>query len=134
MTEAAGQPATATEVTEGAIQALLGALLAPDPAPRLTTLRPRLTGELGALADAAIARLALRVPDPGTPEAALLQAVAGHPGLSLAELRDVAGLADVRAAADTLLRAGLVSDRRFERADCWSRTEAGAQALRRLVP
>lgn len=116
--------------TSGALTALLDALLSPDPLPGLRALRPRLTGELAALTEAAIARLDLRVPDPGSPEAVLLRAIAGRPGLSLAELQDVTGLPDVRTPAEALRQHELVTDRRFERTDCWSRTARGVQALR----
>ncbi len=111
---------------------LLDALLSPEPLPRLRALRPTLTGQLAELADLAIARLDLRVPDRSSPEAVLLKAIAGHPGLSLAELQDVTGLEDVLTPADTLRQLDLATDRRFERTDCWSRTSRGAQALRRL--
>ena len=113
------------------ITRLLDALLAQDAA-ALEALRPTLDGDLAALADAALARLALRVPPAGSDAARLLLAVSGHPGLSLAEVAEFAGVAAPAAAARTLLDDGLVVDRRFERGDVWARTARGAQAVRVL--
>lgn len=103
---------------------LVDALLAGDVA-RLRALR----GEPG-LAEVVQAALDRLDPAPvlSDAERAALRAVAGHPGLSAAELADlVPGFAE---AAPRLLELGLVTDRRFERADCWSRTALGAQVLR----
>lgn len=92
----------------------------------LRALLPALTGELADVVRAGLARLD---PDALPGEAlALLRAVAGHPGLSLAQLRDLVG--DAVATADLLLERDLVTSRRFERTDCWSRTPAGAALLR----
>ena len=69
--------------------------------------------------------------EPGSPAAALLLAVSGHPGLSAAELGELTGV-DVAAAGRELLAAGLVTSTRFSRSDCWVRTSAGAAALATL--
>ena len=114
------------------VERLVDALLSDRPLPALEALRPELDGTLLEVADAAVARLALRVPPAGSPAARLLLAVSGHPGGSLAELAAVAGLEDAGPAAASLLADGLVVDRRFDRTDCWARTSRGAQAVRLL--
>ena len=114
------------------VDRLVDALLSERPLPALEALRPELDGTLLDVADAAVARLTLRVPPAGSPAALLLLAVSGHPGCSLAELAAVAGLEDVAPVAASLLADGLVVDRRFDRTDCWARTSRGAQAVRVL--
>jgi hypothetical protein len=93
----------------------------------LRALAPGLTGDLDDVVRAGLARL-----DPSTaplPDGALrlLRAIAGHPGLSRAELAELVGDAGP---ADLLLERGLVTSRRFDRTDCWSRTPRGAELLR----
>ncbi len=61
-------------------------------------------------------------------DVAVLRVVAGHPGLSAADLTALAP--GFRDAAPRLLALGLVTSSRFERADCWARTAAGAAVLR----
>lgn len=114
------------------VERLVDALLSDRPLPALAALRPELDGTLLAVADAAVARLTLRVPPAGSPAALLLLAVSGHPGCSLTELAALAGLEDAGPAAASLLADGLVADRRFDRTDCWARTARGAQAVQVL--
>ena len=108
---------------------LVDALLARDVA-RLRALRG--DPALAEVVLAEVVQVALDRLDPAPTlsdaELAALRAVAGHPGLSAAELADVAP--GFVGAAPRLLELGLVTDRRFERGDCWSRTALGAQVLR----
>lgn len=112
---------------------LAAALLEAD-VPALHALLPGLDGPLAEVARAGLARL-----DPSLPAGAvslpsgavvLLRAVSGRPGLSAVELRELVG--DAADAAGLLLERGLVTSRRFDRTDCWSRTALGAQVLRGL--
>lgn len=83
---------------------------------------------MGAVARAGLARLA---PDDLPDDAVvLLRAVSGHPGSSRVQLAELVGPAV--GTAGLLLERGLVTDRRFERTDCWARTAAGAALLRSL--
>jgi len=109
--------------------ALAGALLGPQPLAAVRALRPSLDGALAEVADAALRRLGGLVA-PGSPEAELLLLVSGRPGLSAAEL--TALFPAFEEVVPALLEDDLVSDRRFERTDCWSRTGRGAAAVRAL--
>ncbi|MCW2777579.1 MAG: hypothetical protein JWN17_1304 [Frankiales bacterium] len=98
----------------------------------LRALAPVVRGDLADVVRAGLARLE---PDADVlPDAAvrLLRAVAGHPGSSRAELRELTG--DDADTAELLLERGLVTSRRFERTDCWSRTPLGAELLRSSAP
>ncbi len=79
-----------------------------------------------------VARQRLTAAPPGPQALQLLLAVSRFPGLSRAELADRSGLpaADVEPAARELLAKGLATSVRFGRGDCWSRTPAGAAAVR----
>ena len=114
----------------GLPERLVDAVLADHPVIALAALRPELSGDLLAVADAARRRLG-PVVVAGTPEADLLLAVSGRPGLSAAELREL--VPAFGTAATVLLADGLVTSTRFERADCWTRTARGALALRDLT-
>ncbi len=103
---------------------VVDALLSGD----VAALRDLRDSEVGDVARAGLARLA---PDDLPDDAVvLLRAVSGHPGLSRAELAGLVG--DAVGAADLLLERGLVTSRRFDRTDCWSRTAEGAALLRSL--
>lgn len=107
-------------------EALADALLSADPRAALAGLA--LTDPaLLAVRRAAERRLGAVRLEPGSPAARLLLAIAGHPGLSAAELHALTGL-DVGAAGQELVDAALVTSSRFSRSDCWVRTTAGAAA------
>lgn len=108
---------------------LAQALLSQHPLQAVRALRPCLHGDLAEVADAAVRQLQGRVV-PGSAEAELLLLVSGRPGLSAAALRELFPAFETASAA--LMEAGLISDRRFDRRDCWSRTSRGAQAVRLL--
>jgi hypothetical protein len=113
--------------------ALAQALLGDDPRAALAALA--LTDPaLVAVREAAERRLGAVRLEPGSAAARLLLAVSGHPGLSAAELAALPELAgvDTGRAGARLLAAGLVTSTRFSRADCWTRTAAGAQAVAAL--
>ena len=107
------------------------ALLAADPLAALQDLLPRVDDPaLRDVLHAAERRLGVVRLDPDGGPARLLRAVAGHPGLSAAELAERTGLGErFAAAARPLLTDGLVTSSRFARSDCWSRTARGASAL-----
>ncbi|MCU1693156.1 MAG: hypothetical protein JWM64_2247 [Frankiales bacterium] len=94
--------------------------------------RLRSDPDVGPVARAGLLRLAPSDVDHDLPDDAvvLLRAVSGRPGLSRAELQELVG--NAVGAADLLLERGLVTSRRFDRTDCWTRTSAGAALLRAL--
>lgn len=108
---------------------LVDALLGPHP---LAALDALVLTEPALLQVREAARRRLATTPPGAEALRLLRAVSRFPGLTRAELAEPSGLAqpELRAAADELLAKGLVTSTRFERSDCWSRTAAGAAALR----
>ena len=71
---------------------------------------------------------------PNSPPARLLRAIGAFPGRAGGELREVTLLDEdgFAAAARHLLDAGLVSSTRFDKPDCWTRTNRGSQAARLL--
>ncbi len=108
---------------------LVDALLGPQPLAALDALD--LTDpSLRQVREAARQRLAAAPPGPQALQ--LLLALSRFPGLSRAELAARSGLPaeDVEAAARELLSKGLATSERFGRTDCWSRTAAGAAAVR----
>ena len=131
-----------TALQDGAYDELTAALTALPPSAEAAALlavlragqRPGLASAVAGVPVAGVPVDTSLVLVPNSPLARLLRAIGAFPGRAGGELREVTLLDEdgFAAAARHLLDAGLVSSTRFDKPDCWTRTNRGSQAARLL--